>query len=702
MDCYPIRLGRLAASLACLLILSCSFCSFGSELGSKESPSAHAEGRERLLQLRAEIAYHDDLYYKKAAPEISDAEYDALKRELRRLEALYPEAAVEESVGDDRAGRFPEVAHLVPMLSLEKAYSESELLAFHRRVVAEAGTDDVVYSVEPKMDGMAISVVYEDGVFVRALTRGDGVKGEDISENALRIAGLPRRLSGERCPRQVELRGEVFVRFEDFREVNVERLEAGEEAFSHPRSMAAGSAKLGDPREVAGRRLSIVFFGLGAFEADEAPPATQAEFYERAKEWGLPVLETVVEVKGEAALLQAVEAMQQERLALPYPTDGTVVKVDSFALQDLLGASRSAPHWALAYKSSGRYVETRLLGVRFQVGRSGALTPVAELEAVELAGSTVQRASLHNFAELERLDLRAGDFVYLEKAGEIIPQVVGVDFAKREPESRPFVRPVDCPFCGRALFREDGRAKVYCLNEACPERVKRRLEHFVSRGAVAMEGWGAATVAGLVDKGYARDIADLYRVDASMLVELEHVGEESAERLLRAREASKNAELWRVVYGLGISGIGDVRARQIAARLSGLEELAGLEVVEEDGAIEAALAAYFEDVAHREELERLVGMGVGIRSDNTGAEEGGSLSGKVFVFTGRLASFTRAEATDLVTRAGGAVRSSVTSECDYLVVGAAPGKKREDAEERGIVVLGEADFLALLRQSPSL
>ncbi len=702
MDCYPIRLGRFAASLACLLILSCSFYSFGSELGSKESPSAHAEGRERLLQLRAEIAYHDDLYYKKAAPEISDAEYDALKRELRRLEALYPEAAVEESVGDDRAGRFPEVEHLVPMLSLEKAYSESELSAFHERISAEAGTDDVVYSVEPKMDGMAISVVYENGVFARALTRGDGVKGEDISENALQIAGLPRRLSGVGFPRRVELRGEVFVRFEDFREVNAERLEAGEEAFSHPRSMAAGSAKLGDPQAVAGRRLSVVFFGLGAFDAEEAPPATQAEFYERAKEWGLPVLEAVVEVRGEAALLRAVEGMQQERLALPYPTDGTVVKVDSLALQRLLGASRSAPHWALAYKSSGRYVETRLLGVRFQVGRSGALTPVAELEAVELAGSTVQRASLHNFAELERLDLRVGDSVYLEKAGEIIPQVVGVDFAKREPESRSLNLPENCPFCGRALFSEAGRAKVYCPNEACPERVKRRLEHFVSRGAVAMEGWGPATVGGLVDKGYVSDIADLYQVDAAVLAELEHVGEESAEQLLRAREESKEQELWRVVYGLGIPGIGEVRARRIATRLHGLEELAGLEVVEEGDAIKAELLAYFEDAAHCMELERLVGMGVGIRSGNTVVEARGVLSGKVFVFTGRLASLTRAEATDLVTRAGGTVRSSVTSDCDFLVVGTAPGKKREDALRRGIVVLGEADFLMLLPSSPSL
>lgn len=662
-----------------------------------------ARERERLLQLREEIAYHDDLYYKKAAPVISDAEYDALKLELRKLEALYPEASAEESVGDDRVGRFLDAAHLAPMLSLEKAYSESELLAFHEQVATLAGTENIAYSVEPKIDGMAVSVVYEDGVFVRAVTRGNGVQGELISENTLEIPGLPRRLSGSGFPKRIELRGEIYITFDDFRKVNLERIDAGKDTFSHPRSLAAGSAKLGDPGEIARRRLSIVFFGFGDFSSDS--PTSQSDLYELARSWGVPVLSKTMTVEGFEALSDAIENLQKERLSYPFPTDGTVVKVDSVELQRKLGESRSAPHWALAYKSSGQMIETRVLGITLQIGRSGVVTPVAELETVELAGSRISRASLHNVAEIEEMDLRIGDTVYLEKAGEVIPQVKGVNFAKRDSFSVPYVFPDTCPSCAETLFSSAEEVRVYCVNENCFAKIRRRLEHFASPQAVAIDGLGTARIEALVEQGGVRTIPDLYRLDIALLLNLEGFTFVSAERLIAALQASKDRDLWRFVFGLGIPNIGKVRAQAISKNLRSLEDLVSLvEADFESGgragvwglrpSVRDSLLAFLSVEDNRRLIDDLVELGVSPRVDKVNTDF--PLAGMTFAFSGRLPTLTRIEATELVEAAGGLVRTSLSKHCDYLVVGADAGNKVLEASKLGIAVIDEMELKRLL------
>ncbi|MDQ8199993.1 NAD-dependent DNA ligase LigA [Pelagicoccus enzymogenes] len=658
---------------------------------------AEAELRDRWMQLKAEIAYHDELYYQKAAPEISDAAYDALKQEFLRLDALFGAEEGHRRVGDDRGNGQGTAVHLSPMLSLDKAYSKSELERFHHQVATLAGREDISYSIEPKVDGMAVSVLFEDGKFVRAVTRGDGESGVIVSENVKRIDGFRTQLLGDSHPRRMELRGEVFVRFEDFVRINERRLARGEEAFAHPRSVAAGSVKLSDPAVFADRGLSIVFFAMGACEPNEDAPARQADFFEQARAWGLPALEERMEVRGKLELLQSAEAMQDERLNYAYPTDGTVVKVDSLALQSRLGKSRDAPHWALAYKSNGTQVESRLLSVTFQVGRSGALTPVAELEEVLISGSRVSRASLHSLPEIRRLDLRVGDSVFLKKAGEIIPQIVAVNYAKRNPSSLPIEAPLRCPSCATRLEYEEGQAKAFCRASACPERNKRRLEHYVSSAAMDFEGWGPVTISCLVDRGYVRDIADLYGVSRSMLGEFEHLGEESAAALIEAREASKRRELWRFVFGIGIPGIGEVRAQSLAARISEASDLLESDGIDWMPHERKALEAYFGESGRRRELEALVAVGACIRENVTGERGELPLVGKVFVFTGRLDSCTRAEATRLVESVGGRVRKSVTELSDYLVVGSSPGQKLQDAESRGVSILSEGEFLALVR-----
>ncbi|MDQ8180470.1 NAD-dependent DNA ligase LigA [Pelagicoccus sp. SDUM812005] len=695
MDCYPISLRRLRGVAASLFVVSIILCCAQAQ---PDQPSVSEPVQDlsesRWRELKEAIAYHDELYYRRAAPEISDAEYDALKREFLQLEAIFG-GKEEASVGDDRGEGFAKARHLAPMLSLEKAYSESELRRFYDRVLEVSGADALRFSVEPKVDGMAVSVTYENGQFVRAVTRGDGWEGDDISENVLGIVGFPRTLAGGAEPRRIELRGEIFVSFEDFRKVNQDRLAANEAALSHPRSLAAGSAKLNDSEEVKGRRLSIVFFGVGGVEPANLGPASQAEFYEFADRWGLPVLPERREAFAWKGLLTAVEAMQRERFSYPYPTDGTVVKLDSFALQARLGESREAPHWALAYKSSGQLAETRLLAVNYQVGRTGVLTPVAELEAVTVSGSRIARASLHNFQEVERLDLRIGDSVFVEKAGEIIPQVVAVNFAKRDPASSPLAPPVRCPSCGGVLSQADGGAKIYCAASGCPERLKRRLEHYVSREALDFEGWGAATIGALVDAGRVKRIGDLYRVDREQLEEMAHVASATAERLLESREASRGRDMWRVIYGLGIPGVGEVRARRIAEVLGSLEDLGRPESLGLGPVERTALLGYLEQESNRREWEDLLSLDVCIQRGGTIEVAKVALFGKVFVFTGKLDSLTRAEASERVVKAGGEVRQTVSGKCDYLVVGSSPGRKLQEASRLGVAIIDEVEFLGL-------
>jgi len=547
--------------------------------------STPAEVPRRIDALRQEIARHDALYFRQAAPEISDFAYDQLKSELAGLEAALPDAGsssvADLGIGDDRSGLFPVYRHRERMLSLDKSYSEADLRAFLARVARRAGRADPVFVVEPKFDGLAISVTYEDGRLVRAVSRGNGIAGDDLTANVLTIRSLPRELrriapdgSPNPISRVIELRGEVYLTFAEFERINREREAADEPVFANPRNLAAGTARLLDPREVAERGLSVVFYGWGACEPAAVQPATQHGFHEQVRGWGLPGLEEYRTVRGADDVCAAVEAFRRKRDKLSYPVDGAVVKLDSVPLRREIGETERAPRWALACKYAPESVETRVNAITVQVGRTGLLTPVAELAPVLLAGSTVTRATLHNRAVIARQDIRVGDFVCLEKAGEIIPAVGEVDLAKRPADSRPYVFPATCPACGTTVVQLEGEAAVRCPNPACPAQVRQRVRHFASRSCVGIDGLGPATINALVASRRVKNIADVYRLRREDLAAPDRGGGKSAGHLLAAIERSKQAELWRFIYGLSIPHVGATTARTLARRFGSLEALA--------------------------------------------------------------------------------------------------------------------------------
>lgn len=582
---------------------------------SRSADSTEAAARERITALRVEVARHDERYFKQAAPVISDAAYDRLKRELRTLEATWPELASSGladsgSVGDDRTGGFPTYRHRERMLSLNKAYTESELREFDRRVRGRLGLAEVDYVVEPKFDGLAISVTYEHGQLVRAVTRGNGNEGDDVTVNARTIRTLPMSLRAP-FPEVIELRGEVFIGFEEFARINRERIEAGEETYANPRNLAAGTLKLSNPPDVAARRLEIVFYGYGAVEPAVARPVSQLAWLAQLRAWGLPTVANPRSVRGGQAMWSAVQAVGAERGDYAFPTDGAVIKVNDTVMQDRLGVGEQAPRWAIAYKFAPERIETRLRTITWQVGRSGVLTPVAELEPVTVGGSTVARATLHNREEIVRRDLRVGDYVYLEKAGEIIPAITGVNLARRLPESRPYAFPTTCPGCVGRL--DAGR----CVNEDCPAQVRRRLEHFAGASGVAIKGLGPTMIEKLVTSGRVKTLADLYRLRREELRALGGVGAKSADVLLAAIERSKRAELTRVIVALGIPQVGDAGARALARRFADLGDLAALRGDQAADGVSTTLAQAVEDFfsvpANRTLVAELRGLGVGTK-----------------------------------------------------------------------------------------
>lgn len=544
---------------------------------------APAEASQRLEKLRAEIAHHDALYFGKAAPEISDFAYDQLKHELAALEQSFPGLAGEpspaDSLGDDRTGLFPTYRHRERMLGLEKTYAEADVRAFHARLVKRLGRDDLAFVVEPKVDGLAVSVTYEKGRLVRAVTRGNGLEGDDITANALRLRHLPLQLkegdaASRSMPDSIELRGEIYVPFAEFRRVNEEREAAGESLFAHPRNLAAGTIRQTDPEEVAQRGLEVVFYGFAACAPASAAPATQRELHERLRAWGLPVFDKYWIAGNADEIWAAVQAVGRARAGLGFPTDGAVVKLDPVPLQRALGVTETAPRWAVAYKFAPDRAETQLRAITVQVGRTGLLTPVAELAPVTLAGSTVARATLHNAGEIARRDFRVGDYVYVEKAGEIIPSLVGVDLARRMPALQPYVFPSVCPVCGAALVPDGDEAARHCPNDACPAQVRGRLEHFVSKSGVDIAGLSPALIAMLVEKGRLKTVADLYRLHREDLVLPGREAGKSTDRMLEAIAASRRAELGRFINGLGIPRVGEAAAKVLARRFGSLAALA--------------------------------------------------------------------------------------------------------------------------------
>ena len=603
-----------------------------SPAGSAQQLGA-TEAAERIDALRTEIAYHDELYFKKSAPVISDGAYDQLKRELAALERAFPSAAKDgengrSEVGDDRVGSFATYRHRVRMLSLNKSYSESEVRAFDARLAKQLGRSGLDYVVEPKFDGLAISVTFEKGKLVRAVTRGNGDEGDDVTANLLTIRTLPRSLRNESAdgavnpmPDVVELRGEVYLSFAEFDRINRERESAGEPSFAIPRNLAAGTLKQLDPNEVAKRRLDIVFYGVGACEPMKLKPVSQMELLRQLKAWGLPTVENPRPARGADEAWKAVQAVGRERSKLGFPIDGAVVKLNEVALQDQMDVTTQAPLWAIAYKFVPDRVETQIRAITLQIGRTGVLTPVAEFAPIKIGGSNIARVSLFNRDEIARRDIRVGDFVYIEKAGEIIPAIASVDREKRTPEVKPFVFPVACPVCNAALVQASGEAAMRCPNRNCPGQIEKRVEYFASKSCVGISGLGPATIGKLVQKGVVKNVADLYSLRREELLSVGGSGAKSADRILVSIEQSKRADLWRFISGLGIPQVGERAAHTVARHFGDLSMLAharsadilknGRPVISGVGeGTSRALLVHFSVPENVEIVDRLVAAGV--------------------------------------------------------------------------------------------
>jgi DNA ligase (NAD+) len=676
--------------------------------------AAASEGeRARLMELRREIARHDELYFRKGAPEISDFEYDELKRELRGLEAKFAEedgvaeaeATGVSGVGDDRTGSFAAWRHGVAMLSLDKAHTDEELGAFHARAAARLGSEEVVYRVEPKYDGLAVSITYERGRLARVVTRGNGEEGDDVTASARALVrALPATLAGDAAswPERIEVRGEIFMTWAEFARINAEREAAGEVVFANPRNLAVGTLRTRDPADATGRRLELVCFGWGAWEQgggrNEISDTLNA-FAGVLEAWGLPVAEAGWVATGREKMLAAVAVVNTEGARRGFPTDGVVVKLERVADQTALGVGRTAPRWAVARKFEPERAATRLVGITWQVGRTGVVTPVAELEPVELAGSTVARATLHNADEIARRDLRVGDVVWVAKAGEIIPAIIGVDKARRTGAEAVYVFPDTCPACTETLAREEGRAAWRCANAVCPAQVARRIEHWASAGALDIGGLGPALIARLVEGGLAGGPADLYRLRAEDLRGLPGVGERTALKLIEEIAASRErarADGARLVAGLGLPGVGRETARRLAGAFDGLAVLAaadeaGLSAAGLGEATARGVAEHLARAEVRAELAALQVAGLGEAWRN-GEAGGGALVGQTVVVTGRLKQWTRKQVEERLRAAGARVMSGVSQETTLVVAGEDPGSTLERARGRGVEVIDETEL----------
>jgi DNA ligase (NAD+) len=698
-----VRGARIALGL---LTVTAGGASHAAAIASTESTSP-TSARDEIARLRRELAHHDFLY-QQATPEISDFDYDQLKQRLTALEQANPAIAREvppiPALGDDRSGLFATTRHRVPMLSLDKTYDEAAVRSFAARMERAAAGGTMEYMIEPKFDGFAVSVTFERGQLARAVTRGNGTEGDDITANVLRIRGLPRQLRVGQAdgrpnpiPDLIELRGEIFVSFAEFERINREREAAGESRFANPRNLAAGTIRQLDAGEVERRGLQIVFYAFGACEPATALPATQREFHALIAAWGLPGVTNLWSARNADELWRAIEALRKERAAFPFPTDGAVVKVNSLARQHELGADETAPRWAIACKFAPERATTQLRAITIQVGRTGVLTPVAELVPVQLGGSTIARATLHNRDEIARRDVRIGDFVVIEKAGEIIPAIVGVDPARRPPTAVPFEFPRTCPACGTAIAAHAGEVALRCENDECPAQLRRRLEHFASREGVDIPGLGPAMIDALVERQLVKSLPDLYRLRRADLVTIPNVGEKSADQLLTAIEASRCVELWRFINGLGIPQVGTIGARELARRAGSLDQLMSMAPAPDgagpgaDRGVTAA-AEYFANPRHRAIVAALIAAGVAPRS---AATAGRPLAGKTFVLTGALPTLTRAAATARITAAGGEVNETVTRTTSYVVAGASPGAKLDRARSLGVTVIDEAELARL-------
>jgi len=663
--------------------------------------------KKRIDWLRREIRKHDYLYYVLNQPEISDQRYDELFAELKKLEAEHTELVTEDSPTQRVAGRplegFKTIRHAIPMLSVDNTYSADELCAFDARVRKLLPTTDYDYVVELKIDGLAVNLRYENGALVTAATRGDGEVGDDVTTNIRTIRSVPLVLTdGKKVPAVLEARGEVYMPTKSFLKLNKSRTEAGETPFANPRNAAAGSLKLLDPRITATRNLAFYAYGPG--QLSEPLAADHFQTLQRFKELGLPVNPHTRKAANIDEVIDICMSWSERRFDLPYQTDGMVIKVNRLDQHSILGTTGRAPRWCIAYKFPAERAQTVIESVVVQVGKTGTLTPVAKLTPVQLAGTTISSATLHNFDEMRRLDVRVGDTVLIEKAGEIIPQVVEVKKELRPAGAEPFPVPRVCPNCGTKVVKDEAYVYVRCPNSDCTGQLRERLRYFAGRDQMDIEHLGVSLIEQLVASGLVTNFADLYRLTKDDLLSLERMGDKSAQNVLDAIGASKTRPLWRFIAGLGILHVGSRSAQVLADQFGSLEALMDasleeLQVTEQVGPVMAeSVYRYFRDPRRRAVIEDL--LAAGVRPEPPVRKKPvGKLQGKTIVVTGTLKNFTRQEIEQAIRDAGGKVSSSVSKKTDFVLAGEDPGSKLEKAQGLGVEVIGEEQFLKMVRSA---
>ncbi|MDQ7838333.1 MAG: NAD-dependent DNA ligase LigA [Thermodesulfobacteriota bacterium] len=662
------------------------------------------EIEQRIKKLREDIHYHNYCYYVLDSPVISDAEYDRLMRELIELEDKYPHLITPDSptqrVGAAPLEKFGTVRHALPMLSLENAFDEAEAREFEQRIKRFLRMDGLIdYVAEPKMDGLAIEIVYEDGLLSTASTRGDGVTGEDVTQNVRTIKSIPLRLQrGESIPRRIEARGEVFLSLKAFKEINQQRIRDGEPPFANPRNAAAGSLRQLDPRVTARRPLDFFAYGVGVVEGRSF--TSQWEILTALPKLGIKVNPLIRRCKGIEGCIDYFQELEGRRRRLAYEIDGMVIKVDSFSLQDRLGVKTRSPRWAVAYKFPANQASTRILDIQVQVGRTGTLTPVAIMEPVNIGGVEVSRATLHNQDEIARKDIRIGDTVLIQRAGEVIPEVVKSIPEKRTGKEKKFVMPESCPMCGAMVVRLPDEVAVRCPNASCPAQVKESIAHFASKGGMDIEGLGEKIVAQLVDSGIIKDAADLYYLSREQILALERFAARSTENILVAIDKSKQTSLLRFLYALGIRYVGEKTAQILAEKFGSLAALATaameqlMEIDEIGPQVAASVTTFFAEKKNQDVIHRLLAAGVSPAPPVPIGPR--PLAGQSFVFTGGLESFSRDEAKNKVKELGGIVSSSASRKTNYVVAGKDPGSKLARARELGVTILTEEEFKRLI------
>ena len=660
--------------------------------------------KEKIQQLRDELNQHNYNYYVLDTPTISDYEFDQKLKELQALEQAYPEFYDENSptvrVGGSITKNFPTVVHEYRMYSLDNSYSKEDIEEWEQRIIKTLGTDDISFTCELKYDGASIDLLYEDGKLKQATTRGDGIQGDDITANVRTIGSVPLQLRGD-YPQRFYIRGEIVMPKKAFERLNQERVAAGEDPFMNPRNTASGSLKLQDTAEVAKRGLDCLLY----FLVGDTGIATQFESLEKAREWGFKVPNYSRLCHSTQEVMDFINEWDTKRHTLPYETDGVVIKVNNVAQQQELGYTSKSPRWAMAYKYKAEQVDTQLESISYQVGRTGAITPVANLKPVLLAGTIVKRASLHNADQIEKLDIHIGDWVYVEKGGEIIPKIVGVNLDKREPDAVPVNYITHCPECDTELVRNEGEAQHYCLNTYhCPPQITGKIQHFISRKAMDIEGLGEETVELLFRSGVIENYADLYEITVEKLLPLERMAKKSAENIVKGIEKSKEVPFERVLFALGIRYVGETVAKKLARHyknITALENTTVEQLVEVDeigNQIATSVVNFFQEEYNKELINRLKEYGLQFElSAEATAGQTDTLKGKTFVVSGVFSLYSRDELKALIEQHGGKVGSSISSKTDYVIAGDKMGpSKREKAESLGVKIIDEVAFQSLI------